>query len=392
MSTAPVTHIDPARFAADPYPDLAQMRAHAPITFVPELNATLFTRRDDIFTQEKRIEIFSSKQPEGLMTRLMGENLMRKDGEAHLLERRALFPALSPRTMRDIWLPQIEEMADKLLKSIAKNGNCDLVRDYAMVLSAETLKRVTGLTNMEAAELDRVSQGMIDGCANYAGKPEIEANCHDCTASIDHHIDEMLPIHAKNPNKSALCVMIEAGLPMASIRANIKLIISGGQNEPRDAIAGAVWALLTHPDQLDLVKAGAATWGEVFDEYLRWISPIGMSPREVAKDEIINGIEFKKGERIFFMFSSAGHDEAYFEAPEVFDIKRNTGPSIPFGAGPHFCGGAAVARSLITEVALPKLFASCPDLRLTGPVPFTGWAFRGPSKMPVAWPPQSPHI
>ena len=117
-----------------------------------------------------------------------------------------------------------------------------------------------------------------------------------------------------------------------------------------------------------------------------------MSPREVAKDEIINGIEFKKGERIFFMFSSAGHDEAYFDTPEVFDIKRNTGPSIPFGAGPHFCGGAAVARSLITEVALPKLFSACPDLRLTGPVPFTGWAFRGPRKMPVAWPPQSPHI
>jgi len=115
MSNAPVTHIDPIQFAADPYPDLAHMRAHAPISFVPELNATLFTRRDDIFTQEKRIDIFSSEQPEGLMTKLMGENLMRKDGEAHMLERRALFPALSPRTMRDIWLPQIDVKADKLL-------------------------------------------------------------------------------------------------------------------------------------------------------------------------------------------------------------------------------------------------------------------------------------
>ena len=385
MSNAPVTHIDPIRFAADPYPDLAHMRAHAPISFVPELNATLFTRRDDIFTQEKRIDFFSSEQPEGLMTRLMGENLMRKDGEAHMFERRALFPALSPRTMRDIWLPQIDVKADKLLQFLAENKACDLVRDYAMVISAETLKLVTGLTNMEAAELDRVSKGMIDGCANYAGKPEVEANCHDCTRSIDDHIDEMIPIVTKHPNKSALCVMLEAGLPIESVRANIKLIISGGQNEPRDAIAGASWALLTHPEQLDMVKSGAATWGEVFDEYLRWISPIGMSPREVAKDEVIGGVQFTKGERIFFMFSSAGHDEAYFEAPETFDIKRNTGPSLPFGAGPHFCGGAAVARSLITEVALPKLFAACPDLRLDGEVPFTGWAFRGPTKMPVAW-------
>ncbi|HHB81005.1 MAG TPA: cytochrome P450, partial [Aliiroseovarius sp.] len=57
MSDAPVTHIDPAAFTHDPYPALAQMRAEAPITYVPELGATLFTKRDDIFAQEKRIEI-----------------------------------------------------------------------------------------------------------------------------------------------------------------------------------------------------------------------------------------------------------------------------------------------------------------------------------------------
>ncbi len=80
MTDAPVTHIDPAAFAADPYPVLARMRRDAPITYVPELRATLFTRRDDIHIQEKRIDVFSSHQPDGLMTRLMGTNLMRKDG------------------------------------------------------------------------------------------------------------------------------------------------------------------------------------------------------------------------------------------------------------------------------------------------------------------------
>lgn len=385
MTRAPVTHINLAAFAADPYPDLAAMRASAPITFVPELNATLLTRRDDIFTQEKRIDVFSSRQPKGLMTKLMGENLMRKDGAAHMAERRALFPALSPRTMRDIWQPQIATMADKLLNSLAEKQGCDLVRAYAMVLSAETLKLVTGLTNMAAAELDRVSQGMIDGCANYAGNPEIEANCHDCTTSIDAHIDDMLPRLKAAPNNSALSVMYEAGLPMESIRANIKLIISGGQNEPRDAIAGAAWALLTHPEQLAWVRKGEASWGQVFDEYVRWISPIGMSPREVARADVIHGIPFEKGTRVFLMFSSAGHDEAHFEEPQLYDIKRNTAPSIPFGAGPHFCGGAAVARALITEIALPKLFERFPQMSLAGDVPFTGWAFRGPTKMPVAW-------
>ena len=102
MSDAPVYDIDPAAFWRDPYPDLARMRADTPICFVPQLGATLLTRHQDIFVNEKRIEIFSSHQPAGLMTTLMGENLMRKDGEAHQAERKAIFPSVSPRTVRAV--------------------------------------------------------------------------------------------------------------------------------------------------------------------------------------------------------------------------------------------------------------------------------------------------
>ena len=385
MSDAPVTHIDPAAFRADPYPDLARMRATAPVTYVPELGATLFTRRNDIFAQEKRIEVFSSHQPDGLMTRLMGENLMRKDGAPHQAERRALFPALSPRVVRDHWLAQFQTATAAILADLQPRGGCDLVRDYAMPVSAEALKAITGLATMPAPEMDRVSQGMIDGCANYAGDPAIEARCHDCTASIDAHIDAMLPQVTASPDNSALSVMQRAGLPMESIRANIKLIISGGQNEPRDAIAGTIWALLAHPDQLAQVRAGRATWAQAFDEYARWISPIGMSPRRVARVDTACGVTFQPEDRVFFMFSSAGRDEGHFTDPDRFDIRRDTGPAISFGAGPHFCAGAAAARALIADVALPMAFGALPGLRLDGPAPFAGWAFRGPLSVPARW-------
>ena len=80
---------------------------------------------------------------------------------------------------------------------------------------------------------------------------------------------------------------------MESVRANIKLAISGGQNEPRDAITGAIWALLNHPEQLELVLAGRVSWLQVFEEYSRWISPIGMSPRRVAKSWSIGAINLE---------------------------------------------------------------------------------------------------
>ena len=96
MSTAPHFPIDPQDFWRDPYPALAAMRREAPICFVPQLGSTLLTRRDDIFVSEKRIDVFSSDQPAGLMVKLMGHNMMRKDGDAHMAERSIFFPAVSP--------------------------------------------------------------------------------------------------------------------------------------------------------------------------------------------------------------------------------------------------------------------------------------------------------
>ena len=87
MSTAPHFAIDVPDFWRDPYPALAEMRREAPIAFVPQLGSTLLTRRDDIFVSEKRIDVFSSDQPAGLMVKLMGHNMMRKDGDAHMAER-----------------------------------------------------------------------------------------------------------------------------------------------------------------------------------------------------------------------------------------------------------------------------------------------------------------
>lgn len=282
MSNAPVYEIDAKAFWADPYPDLKSMRAQAPAVFVPQLGATLLTRRADIFENEKKIEIFSSDQPDGLMTLLMGQNLMRKDGTAHMAERRAIFPTVSPRTVKNIWKQQFENTTRAALDDIVSRGQADMARDIARRISGEALKIITGLTQIPWEEMDRVSQGMIDGCANYAGDPAVTATCNDCTAAIDRYIDEKTPLLLANPDTSLLSVQLQAGLAEEQYRANVKLAISGGQNEVRDVISGVVWALLTHPDQMALIKKGEASWLDAFEEYSRWNSPIGMSPRQVA--------------------------------------------------------------------------------------------------------------
>jgi len=252
-----------------------------------------------------------------------------------------------------------------------------------MPVSAHALRHITGLTNLTPTQMDQVSQAMIDGIANYIGDSETEQRCHAATQLIDASIDEKLKHTDKLSATSLLNVLSKAGQTTDSIKANIKLAISGGQNEPRDAIAGAVYALLSNPTQLKQLITGGTPWLNVFEEYARWMSPIGMSPRRIAKAFEWNGIEFEPETKAFLMFGSANHDELHFDHPHEFNILRNTAKSVSFGAGPHFCAGAAASRVLIADVALPMLFDRFPQLALDGEVRFRGWAFRGPLSVPV---------
>ena len=381
MFKAPNYEIDLNSFWKNPYPILKEMRKNNPICYVPQLKSTLFTKRNSIADNEKRIDIFSSYQPGGLMTTLMGENMMRKDGDMHLKEKQSIRPSISPKTVKNVWKDQFIKNTELILKKMKDKNRGDIVKDFAMPVSAEALKTVTGLSNMDFREMDRVSQGMIDGIANIQGDKNIEANCNDCTQSIDQHISEIFPSLKRYPNKSLISVQYEAGLTETQNRANVKLAISGGQNEPRDAIAGTVWALLTHQDQLDLILNNKYSWLNAFEEYSRWMSPIGMSPRRITKDIIIENIQFEKDERIFFMFGSGNRDEEIFDNPEEYNITRKLNASLAFGAGPHFCAGAWISRCLIGEVALPLLFEYFPNIKLdfsSSEVSFVGWAFRGP--------------
>ncbi len=385
MENKPTHNIDVLKFKRNPYPDLHEMRAVNPICFVPQVNATMICDRESIYECEKNIDVFSSVQPRGLMTILMGQNMMRKDGQAHAEERKTIFKTISPKTCRDYWRKKFDAIADNIIDKIKQLKSGDLLTLYAKEFSAECLKLVTGLTNMTAAEMDRVSQGMIDGCSNYIGDSNIESYCNNCTESIDEHINEMIGQINGNSDFSMISTMLGGNLSADQISANIKLAISGGQNEPRDAIAGCIWAVLNFGLKQNLVEK--ENWNQLFNEYCRWMSPIGMSPREIAKDFSYKNVIFKKGDRVFLMFSSANRDEKVFTDADEFHLKRDCSKSIHFGAGPHYCAGASIASTMISLVALPKLFMALPELRLVEKekYEFNGWAFRGITSLKCIW-------
>ena len=228
----------------------------------------------------------------------MGENMMRKDGFEHQEERRQIFPSLSPRTVMQVWKTEFESSTRAVIEGLKQKQVFDLIRDFAMPVSGAALIAITGLRQMTPVKMDQVSQAMIDGCSNYIGLPSVTQACRAATINIDANIAQMIPELTEKPDNSVLSVLIEAGQSMTNIQSNIKLVISGGQNEPRDAIAGTAAALLIHPNALDEVLQ-SGDWGQAFLEYARWMSPIGMSPRRISQDCEVLGYDFKKNDRVF---------------------------------------------------------------------------------------------
>ena len=161
----------------------------------------------------------------------------------------------------------------------------------------------------------------------------------------------------------------------------------GCLNEPRDAIVVGTLALLTDPAQRAIVDADPQKWLHMFEETVRWVSPVGMYPRQTASRTELSGMPIEEGARAGVIVASGNRDERMFDNPDVCNIARPRKPNLAFGSGAHYCMGVWAARLLVGEIALPQLFKSFRGLALVGEIPikWTGWVFRGPVNLPVHW-------
>lgn len=372
----------------DPYPIYAALRREAPC-FVPAAGRYLVTRHADVVALERNPQVFSACEENSLMIRVMGHTMLRKDGAAHRRERTACEPALRPGLIRSHWLPAFHAIADRLLDALAAEGEGDLFDRFAAPCAAEALGLLLGLPDVPQETLREWSQAMMDGTGNYADDPDVWRRAETAASGVDAAVDAAIGRLADAPDASLISCMLHAADPLSrdEIAANVKVIIGGGLNEPRDAIATAVYALLAFPQQRALVEADPDLWKAVFEETVRWVSPIGMYPRQTTCEVELAGALLPKGARIGVVLAAANRDEAVFDRPDEFDMLRPKKPHVAFGGGPHFCLGAWAARALVGEVALPKLFSRLRTLRLSEnePARFGGWVFRGPLNLPCRW-------
>ncbi|MGW6173852.1 cytochrome P450 [Arthrobacter sp. NPDC055138] len=372
----------------NPYPIYQKMRAESPVHWVPAVNRYMVTSYQACHVIEQDQERFSADETNSLMKRAMGHSMLRKDDPEHDVDRKSYGNVLRPKAIKEHWNAIFQTNSDKYLAQLKAAGSgADFIWDYAAPYAAENLRLIMGFHNASQEDMQRWSQTMIDGTGNYADDPEVWAKSEQSYNEVDDAIDEILPYLRKNPDSSLLSGMTSMPIPLEAIRANMKMTIGGGLNEPRDVLGTTVWALLANPEQLAQVLADETLYARAFEESVRWVAPIGMYPRETTAETVLEGVQLPAGARLGIVVGAANRDPAVFEDPESFNINREKKPHLAFGGGNHFCAGAWVARASVAQIAMPQVFRELPNLRLdpdNAPVD-AGWVFRGMTKMPVLW-------
>ncbi|MEK2494658.1 cytochrome P450 [Kitasatospora purpeofusca] len=311
-------------------------------------------------------------------------NMFTAHGAEHRRLRRLVGTAFSVRRINAM-TEQVEQLTGTLLDDLAAmppGAPVDLREHLAYQLPIQVIARLLGLPDSLTDSFRTTVDRVFDTTRTT---DEAVANMTTFYAMLD----ELIATKRREPADDMTSLLIAArdtgdgedgadgengpevtagasALTEEELRDTLLLVVSAGYETTVNLIDNAIAALLTHPEQLDLVRSGKVGWGDVVEEALRRDAPVAHLPLRFAVEdiELPGGPVLRKGDPILASYAAAGrHPARYGEDGAVFDVTRPVKDHLAFGHGPHFCLGAPLAR-LEGATALRMLFERFPDLAL----------------------------
>ncbi|WP_040789531.1 cytochrome P450 family protein [Nocardia paucivorans] len=301
-----------------------------------------------------------------------GRSMFTVDGPEHRRLRIKTTKALGPRRLGTL-RSRIEQITAELLDDLAAAGSDGAVVDLKSVFAYPLPMRVIG----ELMGVDPADQNML--LTSYKAFFSLLTPHEErlrVLAELDEYYARMVRAKTAAPTDDLTSDFIhdtEPGIePLTEeeVIGNLEALVAAGHETTVSLILTTVRALLTHPDQLRLVRDGDYPWEAAIEETLRWDGPVNhLLMRFATEDITVEDTTIEKGEGVVISYRAIGRDtEVHGPDADDFDITRPTANrNISFGYGPHICPGAALAR-LEARIALPALFERFPDLRLAVPV------------------------
>jgi cytochrome P450 len=396
---APVTL---EQLRTNPHPVLARLREHEPVSWVPVLDGWLVTRRDLVLRVMRDPETFTVDDPRFSTARVVGPSMLSLDGAEHLRHREPFDSAFGLPLARDRFAGVAAAESSRLVGAIEPAGAAELRRSVAGPLAVAVVADALGLAEVSTAEVLSWYDAIVAAVSGVAAGREVSPAGREAFGRLREQVQASVRGRGGCPtgDSAATTSLLAAagsaadvaagaghGLRTDEIVSNAAVLMFGGIETTEGMICNAVWHLLTHPDQLALVRAQPDLLANAVEESLRLEPAASVVDRYATSDVELAGTPIRQGDLVVVSLAAANRDPAAFADPDAFDVRRtNARQHLAFAHGPHVCLGMHVAR-IEARTCIATLLDRLPGLRLdperrNEP---QGLVFRKPRALHTVW-------
>ncbi len=381
---------------ASPYPLLHELRAQSPVhegwpelgmmgnsgDGPPTFTAYTFDAVKAVFTDNVT---YSTRCYEDVVRPLQGPTILEMQDPEHAIYRKLHEFAFARSSMKRWDSELVGPLVDRTIAKFKDKKRADLVDAVFMPIPVRVIAALLGLPESDVDEFHRLAIDLL----GFRGDMDCAMRA---SAQMKESFVGILADRRKSPQDDMVSILAGAevnGVKMSDeqIYGFMRNLLPAGAETTSRSTASLAMGLLTHPDQLDAVRADRSLLPQAIEEGIRWETPLLNFMREVTGDTELGGVAIPKGATMMLSLGSANHDETRWEHPESFNIFRERKPHIGFAHGAHVCLGMHLARLESTKI-FNALFDELPGLRLdpAAPAPYvTGVMFRSPPRLDVVW-------
>jgi cytochrome P450 len=340
-------------------------------------------RMNEMFARHTGTYVEDEKPDVGFDDEL-SQHMLNSDPPQHTRLRGLVSKAFTLRRM-EAFRPRIQQLVEEMLDAIDGKDDADLVAQYAQPLPIIIICDVLGIPFEDREMFQRwavqlVGAGQAPEVVEAASKNVYEYGKQVIAEKRKHPGDDMMSALARGTDADRLSDN--------ELTAMIFLFTVAGHITSQHTLSNGVLSLLTHPAEMDKLRADPSLVPAAIDELMRYDGPVGVATFRFTAEEVsIGDVVIPAGEIVALSMLSAHRDESKFPDPNRLDVNRRPNGVLAFGHGHHFCIGQPLAK-IQTEIALTRLLARYPHLRLTADPASLQWEsstlLRGVINLPVS--------
>ena len=376
----------------DPYPELADARRATPVqrvTGAPGARPVFVVYRyDDVARVLLDGELFSSSVLAEVMGPAMGEHIiLGMDEPEHRRHRALVATAFRHKALARWETDLVRAVVDELIGAFRPRDRAELVRELTFRFPVQVIAGVLGLPRADYPQFQAWASAIISVHAAWERGMAASRAFKDYLAAV---LEERRAGPGDDLISDLAVVELDGErLSDEEIFSFLRLLLPAGAETTFRSSGNLLYAMLTHTDQLEAVRADRTLLPQAIEEALRWETPLLITTRVATRATELRGVPIPAGAEVTVVLGAANRDPERYPDPDRFDIFRDPKQHISFGHGPHMCLGMHLAR-METRVAVDALLDALPDLRLdpAGDDPHIhGQVFRSPTSLPVLFRP-----